>query len=104
MGSRVVLDDIQLPPLLSFDDASADHNNSASEEIHFPMQRQWCHAMRSWHGAILHSWAWRSRECSLTSGHAPLAIQSSREVVRFASKCLQLSTSRSYDCTAPPSN
>jgi hypothetical protein len=40
MGSRVVLDDIQLPPLLSFDDASADHNNSASEEIHFPMQRQ----------------------------------------------------------------
>src|SRR4051812_36979245 len=40
MGSRVVPDDIQLPPLLSFDDASADHNNSASEEIHFPMQRQ----------------------------------------------------------------
>ena len=25
-------------------------------------------------------------------------------MVRFASKCLQLSTSRSYDCTAPPSN
>ena len=34
----------------------------------------------------------------------PLAIRSSREVVRFASKCLQLSTLRSYDCTAPPSN
>ena len=25
-------------------------------------------------------------------------------MVRFASKCLQLSTLRSYDCTAPPSN
>jgi hypothetical protein len=48
--------------------------------------------------------SWRSRECSLTSGHAPLAVQSSREVVRFARKCLQLSTSRSYGFTAPPSN